>query len=566
MKQEIGQSPEWWDEASDVLTLEPPAGWLEAPGASRFLQVPDCPCCQEPPAPEPVRWAIPGVWGADAADPVRPVVSVALAALDDAVTRIEGTDPTDQPGPQALVDVDLLLALEQRLRRHKLRMLADLRTRKLHSLDGAGSTRAWLAERHPDTNAPDVTMSDRLRRYPLLRRWVLDGGLLMDAGRRVLNALDKARPHLDRADGLVDGQPAGPVIDAVITNTVDLIMQATLGAAQDDARLVGLLAAVADLQASADTELGKLEGSFVLLASNVPAPLLANCLSQQLDALLPGALEDRANRADRNRGLDLRSDDDQVGGDATLNADAELWELLHTVLGAESRRDPANPGDTSSAEQLRALTEDEEGADWALVDGVRHPRTRRQRLHDGLKLALQHYLDAGLGGSHDKSPVNVTVTVPSSLLEAQPGALPAVGGSGKTLPASLLRRWWCNAQVTAMILTAGWVALGTVHTQRTLTAAERKAARVQHRGQCAGTGCCRASDPLVHLVPHHVARYTAVGTTALGDTILACARLHHDLHHGKTIKLRNNQWLNEAGWTDNPHLPWRNGDALFGQL
>lgn len=247
-----------------------------------------------------------------------------------------------------------------------------------------------------------------------------------------------------------------------------------------------------------------------------------------------------------------------------LDADAELWESVHLVLRREARRDPVNPDDTDSAAALRAGVQDEEALDWALTDGVRHPRTRGQRLHDALKLALQRYLGAGLGGTHDKAPVSITVTVPLACVEGRPGALPAVGVSGKTLPASLIRRWWCNARITAMILTAGWVAVGAAHTQRTLTAAERKAAQVQHGNACAGIGCCRPHDPLVHLVPHHVEGYAEQGTTSLADTILACQRLHHDLHHGKTVKLRNGRWLNEQGWTDEPIRRWRNGDALFG--
>jgi hypothetical protein len=34
--------------------------------------------------------------------------------------------------------------------------------------------------------------------------------------------------------------------------------------------------------------------------------------------------------------------------------------------------------------------------------------------------------------------------------------------------------------------------------------------------------------------------------------VLVCDRLHHDLHHGKTVPLRNHRWLNEHGWTQPP--------------
>ena len=177
-------------------------------------------------------------------------------------------------------------------------------------------------------------------------------------------------------------------------------------------------------------------------------------------------------------------------------------------------------------------------------------------MHDALKNLLQHYLDAGLAGSHDKSPVAITVTIPSSLLDGQPGALPAVGGSGRTLPASLIRRWWCDAKVTAFVLSRGLIPLGVIHSRRTLTGVERKAALLQHDNHCAGIGCCRRDDPLVELVPHHITPWASHHRTSLADTILACQVLHHDIHHGKTMQLRNHRWLNQHGWTDPPDNHW----------
>jgi hypothetical protein len=190
------------------------------------------------------------------------------------------------------------------------------------------------------------------------------------------------------------------------------------------------------------------------------------------------------------------------------------------------------------------------------IAGLNRPRTKGQRLHDALKNLLTHYLDAGLAGTHHKTPVHITVTVPSQLLHTAPGALPATGGSGKTLPTSLTQRWWCNATTTAYLLSHGLIPLGHTHNQRTLTAPERKATLLQHGNSCAGLGCRRPNDPLVELVPHHSTPWATQHNTSLRDTILTCTSLHHDIHHGKTVQLRNNTWINQNGWTDPPTNHW----------
>ena len=151
----------------------------------------------------------------------------------------------------------------------------------------------------------------------------------------------------------------------------------------------------------------------------------------------------------------------------------------------------------------------------------------------------------------------ITVTIPSHLLEQRPGALPGLGRSGTTLPRSLLKRWWCDARVTAYVLSKGLIPLGLVHQGRTLTATERVAANLQRGGLCDRFGCCRAGDPLLTLTPHHVFAFSEYGRTCLAETIMACDALHDDLHHGNTVQLRDGRWVNEHGWVDEPlPTPW----------
>jgi len=273
----------------------------------------------------------------------------------------------------------------------------------------------------------------------------------------------------------------------------------------------------------------------------IPLRHLKAALAQQVDALLPSQLEEDAERARQRHGLRL----DPVSRRITVQSDDELYELAHTVLAAAALGDPENPADTDAKRDLRAAGVGvEDDAD------VRFPRSREQRLHDALKLVFQRYLAAGLAGSHDKAPVSITVTLPLEKLEKSPGALPAVGGSGRRLPASLVSRWWCDASVTGLVMAAGWIPLGQTHTQRTLTATERRASLVQHGRACDGLRCCTPHDPLTTLVPHHVYSFAEFGRTSMVETVWLCPRLHDAIHRGQTVQLRNARWLNAQGWAE----------------
>ncbi len=64
--------------------------------------------------------------------------------------------------------------------------------------------------------------------YPRLRQRVLAGQLTCDDGQKVATVLGQAARNIDQADGLIDRQPAGPVLDAILYNTLDLIRTGTL--------------------------------------------------------------------------------------------------------------------------------------------------------------------------------------------------------------------------------------------------------------------------------------------------------------------------------------------------
>ncbi|MCU1622201.1 MAG: hypothetical protein JWL79_1046 [Frankiales bacterium] len=513
------------------------------------LRVPlACPACDD------VGWAVPGVFGDPPPRPPRPAPSADLQSLTRLVARLAEADPVELAPEQALSDLEALLEADQRLRVARLARLTDAHIRKLAALEDEPSIQTWARHRFDDVPRDDISAAGTLRPYVHLRGQVQARLVGVEAGKLVARALQKLRPHVDRPDGLIDGQPGAEVVPAVVGNLVPLVAGARLGLRDDDPLLIDLLGQVQDINGSADTDLGRLERAFALMGQHIPLRHLKAALEQQLDAVLPVALEEKAERARRARNLRLDKDR-ETGGAVTIRADDELYELLETVLAAEVRRDPENPADTGGKREVRERDlhgERLEQGDVEADEDVRFPRTRGQRLHDAMRLVLQRYLAAGLAGTHDKAPVSLTVTVPLEILENRPGSLPAIGGTGRRLPASLVRRWWCDAQVTALVLSQGLIPLGITHTMRTLTATERRASRVQHGEACSGLRCCAANDPLVSLVPHHVRSFAKFGKTSIEETIWACDRLHDAIHRGKTVPLRSGRWINEHGWADEP--------------
>jgi hypothetical protein len=235
-------------------------------------------------------------------------------------------------------------------------------------------------------------------------------------------------------------------------------------------------------------------------------------------------------------------------------ADVTLQDLLASPSPCRADDQPLIPAEAVAAAADR-------GAAGAQADDVVGellvPRSRSKRLHDAFQRLLERYLGSGLGGTHGKVPVQAVVTVSSRTLEDLPGAPPGRGGTGRPLARSLIRRWWCDAHVTTLLMSHGWTPLGVVHSARTLTGTEYKAATVQFDNRCAGDGCCPGTpDPLIPLVPHHVIGHAVAGKTSLGESLLACPTLHHDLHSGKkTVRLRDGRLLNEHGFVDDVELP-----------
>ena len=477
--------------------------------------------------------------------------SAPLRALVEAVAGVRAQVPTDLPGPQAVAEAEVLLQQLESLRSVVLTRIADVDTRTLHTTTGAPSTSTWLHAQQTSLTRNDVAFARRLAAFPALATAVDTGRLSVAGAGRVAAALVKARPHLDRPDGRIDGQPGEQTITAVVVDGVlTAVCQAHSGLADDDPRLTDLLRQLETIANRPAGQLDRLTDALLLLATHLEPAQLPGALALLLDALLPQQLEDRAERAHQHRGLRLRRKDDGSGWLITRGElDLECGELLQTVLDAEAAVDPDNPLDTQAWTSTSRTPVTDAGAD---ADAAAGPRSLDQQRHDALRNGLRRYLDSGITGLRDKIAPHLAVTVTLDSLHATPGSLPAVAASGARIPRSLIRRWLCDSAITRFVLSLGHKVLAVSHTSRTLTATERRIKRLETGGHCQVAGCARG--PGCRLVPHHPTPYAISGTTSLEDSVLLCEQNHHDLHvHRRTLRLKDGRRLGPDGWiTDRP--------------
>ncbi len=483
------------------------------------------------------------------AQPAPPVLSGPAQAVVDAVSAVAAQGAVDLPGSQALLEAGVLLTQLEALHAVVLSRVADVDRRQLHTLAGAPSTASWVAQQQTSLDRAEVALARRLGGLPLVSAELSARRLSVQGARRVAAALTQLRRHVDRPDGLIDGQNGQQVVTAVIVDGIrQLVCEAHGGLEEDSPLLMPLVTELTDIAGRQVSELRRLEAGFVLLARHVEAGLLPAALSRLLDAVLPGELERRAADAHADRGFGMRRKDDGSGWEiCDGELDLECGELLDTLLNAELAVDQDNPADTAAYSQLR-----EEG--WTLVEDLPTcggPRSLRQRRHDALKNGLRRYLDAGISGPRDKVAPHLNVTVGLDTLHSAPGALPAVAGSGATLPVSLIRQWWCDSELTRFVLSLGRKVIETSHTARTLKAHERRAKLIETGGRCQAAGCSRG--PGSRLTPHHATPWAACGTTSLADSVTVCEQTHHDLHSGgNIIRLRDGRWLGPLGWARGP--------------
>ncbi len=372
-----------------------------------------------------------------------PAVSPQIELLLTALTEQVAVDPAELPGAQAMADLDGLLEAQRLLQRVLLRRVADADTRALAPLVDAPTVSAWLRAQDAPVAPDAVATARRLSRHGAVEAAVLDGRLSVPAASLIAKVLADLRPVLDRPDGLLDGQPAEPVVQAVIVDGVpDQVCSALGGLGDGDPRVLELHHQLSEVACWPTPQLDRLEHAFLLLAQALPPglPLLRSALSMLVDALRPQQLEDAADKAHADRGLVLTPNPGRPGGHVCGDLDAECFELLHTVLTACAEADPDNPRDTEAWAAARA-------AGWELGDpmpaGLQAEldspcltvRSARQRLHDALRLGLTALLDSAALGKRGKTAPHIGVTVPLAALNGDAGC----AASDRQQPASTCR-------------------------------------------------------------------------------------------------------------------------------
>jgi hypothetical protein len=239
---------------------------------------------------------IPDWVGWDAPLPDGPTCDCACAAPVDRVGVVEelravvealaAQAPEELPGAQALADGEALLVVEQQLRVLNLRRIGDVAARGLHELVGFRSAKSWVRAHRPDGDAGDARLAAQLRCYPQLREAVEEERVPLAGARKVALALTKVSSFVDRADGLIDGQPGDEVLPAVVQHVLALVCRHLLGLGDDDARLQEHVDRARAVLGAA-SQLDVIEGALSWLAEEIPARQLSGPLDEIVMALLP---------------------------------------------------------------------------------------------------------------------------------------------------------------------------------------------------------------------------------------------------------------------------------------
>ena len=477
--------------------------------------------------------------------------SSAVTTLHAVVHELTQVELSELPGPVALAETQSLMSLTQRLQAELVRRLSDVQSRSLFLLDGAPSVNTWVeAQQVAGVDRRQVTLARRLERVPHVRAQLGAGRLSLRAAEMIARAVHKARPFLDRTDGLIDGQDGAAALYGVLVDGVLSMLAGQGGGFTTPAEAEALRAELEVLVAAPSSQLERWETGLLWLAERLAPELLASALGLLTDALLPAEHDKRAMHNERQAGLTLTKNDGP-GWLLRGELDDETGELLHTVLTAHAATDPANPDDTAAYGDADALdpdlVNDVDPPDWPTV--LTRPRSRRQRHHDALRRGLRSLLDSGVLGARGKVAPHLAITVSLDAVHDVPGSLPARGLSGARLSRLQIRRLLCGSVFTRLVLDARSRVIDLSHDERTLKAYERLMLRVESGGVCATAGCSRGPATGDALIPHHARLFASTGVTSREDTVPLCEADHHQLHkNDRVLTLKTGRQIGPDGW------------------
>jgi hypothetical protein len=156
------------------------------------------------------------------------------------------------------------------------------------------------------------------------------------------------------------------------------------------------------------------------------------------------------------------------------------------------------------------------------------PRDHGARLWDALVRTVHHALDTDLPPEcHGARPRLVVTLDHDNLVAALHARGIATTADGLDLPAGVVRRLACDAELIPAVLGSGSEVLDVGRTRRLVTPAIWTALVLRDR-QCTFPACTR---PPVMCHAHHIDHWLDRGTTSLDNLALLCGHHHRTIHH-----------------------------------
>ncbi len=410
------------------------------------------------------------------------VMDAALDALDDGRLASES-------------DADLLsllvagLRVGARMHAWQATLTARLEAREVASREHGTSTTTWLADR--------ATLTSR------------EAGRLLAQGRQ----LERFR-HV--GDAALAGTVSPTQADA-ITGVLDKLPTEFSTEAVDRAQ--GLMVGFAATHNS--TELRRLSRHLL----EVVAPDLCDQLEAE-------RLEREYAQAQRERHLTFKPDHHGsvlITGSLPICEAEPFIRIVDAYAAHIQRTDQEHrlhaPGETGAelvtpamrrADGLIAMIADHQRRELAPGHGGDRPRVVVTLAYDQL---LRMAIKAGFSAGKRSGDEDLTVPHPN-LGGSLAGHLV---GSGEPIPAGVLRRWLCEADLLPVVLGGASEVLDVGRSERLATPAIRTALEVRDQG-CVFPGC---EKPPQACQAHHITPWWAGGSTSLVNMVLACPQ-----HHG----------------------------------
>jgi hypothetical protein len=233
------------------------------------------------------------------------------------------------------------------------------------------------------------------------------------------------------------------------------------------------------------------------------------------------ALLDREERA-AHLGRYLAITCDRAGGVRIKGrGSAEDGALIKAALLPLTHPTPASDGGMTGHNGETGQTNEP-------CEGARDPRDHGARLWDALVATARHALDTDLPpASHGARPRLIITVDHDSLTAALDANGIATTADGLDLPAGVVRRLACDADLIPAVLGTTSEVLDVGRTRRLVTPAIWSALVLRDR-HCTFPGCTR---PPVMCHAHHLTPWLDGGTTCLDNLALLCGHHHRTIHH-----------------------------------